>query len=435
MIEMQIVSHMRSVKIILAFAALLLTYASVAQERDTLRLPVSAEERRDTLPVSDCGVQLPDSLAHLLREEEQRDSVLTLLFAGDIMGHDGQIASAYDDSTGTWSYESIFSFIAPLISDADIAIGNLEVTLGGAPYKGYPQFSSPDALAVASRNAGFDILVTANNHAADRGPKGIFRTIRVLDSLGIKHTGTWNSSEERDTLAPLMITRDSITIALLSYTYGTNGIVVPPPATVAYIDTLRAATDIAGADLKGADATIIFVHWGIEYDTLPSAGQKQTAAAYLNSGADIIIGSHPHVLQPMIADTGSCRLSKPVVWSMGNFVSNQRARRRDGGAMVRIEMALQGDSVVITDAGYLLTWVYTPTEAGKRKYYILPCAEYENQPEFFQSSSDYDAMMLFVKDARRLLDRENVGFGEMTFDGRWKKVKREHEPPPEPEKG
>ncbi|MDX9902569.1 MAG: CapA family protein [Bacteroidales bacterium] len=428
-------NHMRSVKIILPLIGLLLTLAAAAQQRDTLLLPPAAGLQQDTVPVPAPGAHAPDTLLRLSSEEQERDSVLTLLFTGDIMGHDGQIASAFDDSTGTWSYESVFRYVAPLISDADLAIGNLEVTLGGPPYKGYPQFSSPDALAEACRNAGFDILVTANNHAADRGPRGIFRTIRVLDSLGIRHTGTWNSSEERDTLSPLMINHDSITIALLSYTYGTNGIVVPPPATVAYIDTLRAAADIAGAGLKGADATVIFVHWGIEYDTLPSARQKQTAAAFLNSGSDIVIGSHPHVLQPMIADTGSCRLSKPVVWSMGNFVSNQRTRRRDGGAMIRIELALQGDTVVITDAGYVLTWVYTPTEEGKRKYYILPCAEFEDQPEFFRSSSDYDAMMLFVRDARRLLDSENSGFTEITFDGRWKKVKRDYEAPAEPENG
>ncbi len=432
---MHIPNRMRYIKIIMPLAALLLTIASEAQKHENLPRPAMAEEWHDTLPVPDCGVLLPDTLAPCLQGGPERDSVLTLLFAGDIMGHDGQIASAYDDSTGTWSYESVFSFVAPLISDADIAIGNLEVTLGGAPYKGYPRFSSPDALAVACRNAGFDILVTANNHAADRGPKGIFRTIRVLDSLGIRHTGTWNSSEERDTLSPLMMNRDSITLALLSYTYGTNGIVVPPPATVAYIDTVRAATDIAAADGKDADATVIFVHWGIEYDTLPSPLQKQTAAAFLRSGADMVIGSHPHVLQPMIADTSSCQIRNPVVWSLGNFVSNQRTRRRDGGAMVRIEMTLHGDSAVITGAGYLLTWVYTPTEAGKRKYYILPCAEYENQPEFFQSESDYNAMMLFVNDARRLLDSENTGFREMTFNGRWEEVKRDDEPPPEPENG
>lgn len=182
---------------------------------------------------------------------QEADSILSLLFAGDIMGHDGQIAAARDDSTGTYSYDSVFKYISPLISAVDVATGNLEVTLGGSPYRGYPAFSSPDELAVACRNAGFDILGTANNHSADRGPRGIFRTIRVLDSLGIRHTGTWFSPEERDILSPLMIGHESMRIALLAYTYGTNGIVVPPPATVAYIDTVRAAADIKGRLPRG----------------------------------------------------------------------------------------------------------------------------------------------------------------------------------------
>ncbi|MRR19321.1 CapA family protein [bacterium] len=355
------------------------------------------------------------------------DSVLTLLFAGDIMGHDGQIASALDDSTGIYSYDSVFKYISTFVSGADIAIGNLEVTLGGPPYKGYPAFSSPDALAAACRNAGFDILVTANNHSADRGTKGIARTIRMLDSLEIRHTGTWISGEARDSLLPLMICHDSMKIALLSYTYGTNGIVVPPPAIVSYIDTVRAAAEISSSLDAGADRTIIFIHWGTEYDTLPDLQQKKTASALLRSGADIIIGSHPHVLQPMIAESDSCGLRNPVVWSMGNFVSNQRTRRRDGGAMIRVDLQVKGDTTVISDAGYVLTWVYTPTEEGKRKFYILPCATFENTPEFFQTSSQYEEMMVFIRDARRLLDSLNRGFTEMTFSGgNWVRVPRQN---------
>ena len=126
---------------------------------------------------------------------QERDSVLTLLFTGDIMGHDGQIASARDDSTGAYAYDTVFSYVAPLMNGVDVAIGNLEVTLGGPPYRGYPAFSSPDELAAACCNAGFDILGTANNHSADRGSRGIQRTIKVLDSLGIRHTGTWVSPD------------------------------------------------------------------------------------------------------------------------------------------------------------------------------------------------------------------------------------------------
>ena len=348
---------------------------------------------------------------------QEADSVIVLMFTGDIMGHDGQISSAYNDSTGTYCYDSVFNYVSPLISAADIATGNLEVTLGGEPYKGYPAFSSPDELAVACRNAGFDILTNANNHAADRGSKGIVRTIRVLDSLNIRHTGTWVSSEARDTLSPLMINKYGIRLALLSYTYGTNGIVVPPPALVSYIDTIRISDDIRASVNEGADMVIVSVHWGTEYDTLPSPEQKRTAAAIFRSGADIIIGSHPHVIQPMTATVDSTGLTGPVVWSMGNFVSNQRQKRRDGGAMVSLELTKRGDKVFITEAGYILTWVYTPAENGKRKFYILPCSEFEDKPEFFQKSADYDAMMLFVNDARRLLNTSNTGFGEIIDAG------------------
>jgi poly-gamma-glutamate capsule biosynthesis protein CapA/YwtB (metallophosphatase superfamily) len=378
---------MRFLKICIFLVTLLLSRLSAGQDADTVpAIPFASQEA---------------------------DSVLIVMFTGDIMGHDGQISSAYDDSTGTYSYDSVFKYISPLISAADIAIGNLEVTLGGKPYKGYPAFSSPDELALACRDAGFDILTTANNHAADRGPKGIARTIRVLDSLNIKHTGTWTDSQARDTLSPLMITENGISLALLSYTYGTNGIVVPPPEVVSYIDTIRIGNDIKASAERGADLVVVSVHWGTEYDTLPSSEQKQLAAAIFRSGADIIIGSHPHVIQPMIASVDSTGLAEPVVWSMGNFVSNQRQRRRDGGSMICLELTKRGDQVFITEAGYILTWVYTPTENEKRKFYILPCSEYEDIPDFFQSPANYDAMINFVSDARRLLNSSNTGFGEI----------------------
>ncbi|MRR24454.1 CapA family protein, partial [bacterium] len=335
------------------------------------------------------------------------------------------LESARNDSTGAYEYESVFRHIAPFISAADVAIGNLEVTLGGPPYRGYPAFSSPDELALACRNAGFDLLGTANNHSADRGSKGIFRTIRVLDSLDIRHTGTWRSQEERDIISPLIICHDSLRIALLAYTYGTNGIIVPPPATVAYIDTLRAATDFKRAEWLDADLTVVFIHWGTEYDTLPSAEQKKTASALLRAGADIIIGSHPHVVQPVTAEADSSGIRNPVVWSMGNFVSNQRTRRRDGGLMIRIDIAANRNMPVISDAGYVLTWVYTPVENGKQRFYILPCTEFEKKPEFFQTTEDYNTMMLYIRDARRLLDNHGKVFREMTLSGgKWTGVDR-----------
>src|SRR5512133_3369864 len=384
------------------------------ERMNRLRLILSAA----TVSVTVClSGQQKDSTLTVLTSCEKTDSTLTILFAGDIMGHDMQITSARDDSTGTYSYDSVFKYIRPVIEGNDIAVGNLEVTLGGSPYKGYPAFSSPDALALACRNAGFDALMTANNHSADRGPKGITRTVRVLDSLNFPHTGTWTDSVARDTLPPLTLKAKGISVAMLNYTYGTNGIVVPPPRVVSYIDTVRISNDILKSREKGAGFVVVFIHWGNEYDSVPSPLQELTAKAIFKGGADIIIGSHPHVLQPMHAKADSSGLCNPVVWSMGNFVSNQRKRRSDGGAMVRMELKKEGDKTLITSAGYILTWVWSPLENGRRKFYILPCSEFEENRGFFQSSSAYDAMTVFIKDSRRLLNGSNTGFTELIYAG------------------
>jgi len=408
---------MNRLRILLSAAIVLVTVCLNGQKKDSTLTVLNCGAQTDsTLTILDSGKKI-DSILTILNSGQKTDSTLTILFAGDIMGHDGQIASARDDSTGTYSYDSVFKYIRPVIGDADFAVGNLEVTLGGAPYKGYPAFSSPDAFAVACKYAGFDALMTANNHSADRGPKGIARTVRVLDSLDIPHTGTWTDTVARDTLTPLMLKAKGISVAMLNYTYGTNGIVVPPPRIVSYIDTLRIISDILTSREKGADLVVVFIHWGNEYDSLPSPLQVQTAKAIFNGGADIIIGSHPHVLQPMHATADSSGLSDPVVWSMGNFVSNQRKRRSDGGAMVRIELEKEGDRTLIKSAGYILTWVWSPLEDGKRKFYILPCSEFEGNREFFQSSSALDAMTLFIKDSRRLLGGTSPGFSELISAG------------------
>ncbi|NMB50945.1 MAG: CapA family protein, partial [Bacteroidales bacterium] len=157
---------------------------------------------------------------------------ISLLFIGDIMGHDTQIWSAENRETKQYDYNDVFDHIRSEISEADLSFANLEVTLAGPPYKGYPQFSSPAALAVACKNAGIDCLVTANNHSVDRGLDGINRTIMRLDSIGISHTGTFVNRAAKDSLQPLILTRNGISVALLNYTYGTNGIRIPEPAIV-----------------------------------------------------------------------------------------------------------------------------------------------------------------------------------------------------------
>jgi poly-gamma-glutamate synthesis protein (capsule biosynthesis protein) len=348
---------------------------------------------------------------------------ISLLFLGDIMGHNEQIWSAEDRETRAYNYDDVFQYIKNEISEADISVANFEVTLAGPPYKGYPEFSSPASLAVACKNAGIDIFVTANNHAADRGKKGILSTLFRLDSIGIPHTGTFPDPVARDTLYPMIIEKNGFSLALLNYTYGTNGITVPPPVIVNMLDKSTVAGDIEKAKSKNPDAIIIFLHWGTEYDTIPSKIQTDLADFFFNNGVDLIIGSHPHVLQKMNRMRSTTEMKdRIVVYSLGNFVSNQRRTRTDGGAMVRIELAKKADSLYVSDAGYYLTWVHTPIENYRKKFFILPCSKFENKPEFFAKPEDYKKMRTFIKNSRNLLYNQNTGINEFIFSGgNWRK--------------
>ena len=343
---------------------------------------------------------------------------LSLLFIGDIMGHDEQIWSAENRETHTFDYDDVFRYIKPVISEADIAIANFEVTLGGPPYMGYPQFSSPPALAAACKNAGIDYMVTANNHAADRGKNGITGTINRLDSLGIPHTGTFLNSTSRDSLYPLMFKKNGISIALLNYTYGTNGINVPEPVIVNILEKNVITEDIKKAKSKNPDITILFLHWGTEYDTVPSKIQTDLAEYFFSLGVDLVIGSHPHVLQKMVwSKNASGGKDGIVVYSMGNFVSNQRKPKTDGGAIVRIEFTKSDNQFKISDAGYYLTWVYTPIEKYRKKFFILPCSQFENYPDFFSKPDEYSQMKNFIMGARSLLYKQNINIREKIYNG------------------
>jgi poly-gamma-glutamate synthesis protein (capsule biosynthesis protein) len=337
---------------------------------------------------------------------------------GDIMGHIEQIWSAEDRVKHIYDYDTVFTYIKEVIEEADIAIANLEVTLAGPPYSGYPGFNSPSALAAACKNAGIDCMVMANNHAADRRSAGIAKTIHVLDSLGIQHTGTFTDRDEREKLYPLMLEKNNFKLALLNYTYGTNGITVKNPSVINTIDRETIAKDIEKASLKRPDVIIVFLHWGNEYETIPSKSQYDLTDFIFEKGADIIIGSHPHVLQKMILTRNSYnRKGNVAVYSLGNFISNQQKTKTRGGAMARIEITKTGNDVVITDADYYLTWVYSPIEKYRKRFYVIPCSEYENKAYFFRDSVQYDKMKSFLKDSRSLLYNQNVNIYEMIYNG------------------
>jgi len=341
---------------------------------------------------------------------------ISLLFAGDVMGHDSQIASAYNAGTKTYDYTPCFQFMKPYIESVDVAIANLEVTLAGPPYKGYPEFSSPDALATTLKDIGFDALVTANNHCVDRGKQGLERTIAVLDSFEIAHTGTFVDTVNRLNDSPLIIEKNGFKLALLNYTYGTNGIAVPKSNVVNLLDTAIMKQDIIKAKEFEPDAIIVFTHWGSEYQSLPSKKEKDITEFCFAQGVKLVIGAHPHVIQPMEWRKESNQF---VAYSLGNFVSGQRKRYTDGGAMAYIELQkinYRADSSVTTvdSAGYYLQWVYRTADMN-RDYYMLPAAKVEHDSiSFIKDVTSKASFKTFVENSRLLYRKYNKDVLEMT---------------------
>ena len=309
-----------------------------------------------------------------------RKNSLRIVFAGDVMGHDSQINAAYIDSSDSYDYRSCFSYLKPYLQQADIAVANLEVTLAGPPYKGYPRFSSPDALLDGLMKAGFNVLVNANNHALDRGSEGLERTQEVTGRKGMILTGSFISSGHREQTYPLILEKNDIMLAMLNYTYGTNGLQADTPNIVNYIDTLMIQRDIEKVKLVEPDFVIASVHWGKEYQRQEDALQRELAGFLFRQGVDVIIGSHPHVIQPVkYIQTDTC-FHQLVVYSLGNFISNQRDRYRDGGIIFGLELE-KTDRTRISGFDYLPVWVHKPLQGDKRNFQLIPANIPEDEIE------------------------------------------------------
>lgn len=346
---------------------------------------------------------------------------LKVIFAGDLMGHGPQHKAART-ADSSYDYTPCFRFVEDYIKSADLAIVNLEVTLAGPPYTGYPQFSSPRELALAAKNAGFDIMTTANNHCMDRGKEGLERTLRVLDTLGIPHLGTYRDREQHDLEHPLMVERNGVRLALLCYTYGTNGIEVQKPNVVNFIDTLEMARDLRVAKEKGADFVITLIHWGIEYALKANAEQEQTARWLLERGCDAVIGGHPHVVQNFTLDANlhNDRYPEIVVYSMGNLVSNQRDVNCDGGIMIELDLQKNFFDTRVVGCRYMPYWVHRGTFDGLYQYYIVPSTDAVEYPDSYQVSGDLlQALQRFSTNTRTRLDSCALSGGANIFEHRF----------------
>lgn len=309
---------------------------------------------------------IPDSL-----------STATICIIGDLMCHSTQFNYARVDAD-SFDFTGVYKEVKKYLSDADLTFGNLEtVTVGkSVGYSGYPYFNTPDDFVYALKDAGFDLLITANNHALDQGWDGVKRTIEVINENEIHHTGTFKSQEDRDSIRIFEI--NSIRIAILAYSENTNGLPIPSDKkfSINLIDEEVIKRDILSARMNNADVVLVHFHYGPEYNREPSDYQKEIVQKTIEAGADIIIGGHPHVIQPFdYFKTNNAKLDSGfVAYSLGNFISNQRWRYSDAGVILNLEISknITKDSVFISSVEYIPTWVFKGnTEKGK-EYIILP---------------------------------------------------------------
>ncbi|MCL2259894.1 MAG: CapA family protein [Fibromonadales bacterium] len=336
-----------------------------------------------------------------------QETELRIIFAGDLMGHTTQINAAQREAKGKgYNYKPFYQYFKSYFSAADLAVINLEHTLAGPPYAGYPQFSSPDESIFAIKDAGFDLVATANNHSLDRGKQGLERTVSVLDSIGMKHFGIYRDTAEKKANYPLIVEKNNIKLAFLNYTYGTNMLVEEEPNIVNRIDSAQILTDIKKAQNESPDFIIAFMHWGNEYENKENEAQRELAQFMALNGVNMIIGSHPHVVQPLgkIYVPGY-KDSVLVMYSLGNFISNQRDRYKDGGIIFEATLLKNEHRTKVINHGYVPFWVYRFTKDKGQTFRLLPdckaneppCKGYKMKPE------DRAAMKLFFEDTNKNL--------------------------------
>lgn len=302
---------------------------------------------------------------------------------GDVMMHTPQLPGAFDKKANRYNFNPFFAEVKPILEQGDWVIANLETPMGGAEfgYSGYPQFNAPVELGEALKAAGFNIITNANNHSLDQGEAGILRTIENLKALDVPFKGTAASQEEAD--SAVLSEKNGIVMGVLAYTYGTNGIPIPEgkPYLVSLIDEEKIKADIKKLRDAGADFITVSLHFGTEYQITPNDEQKRLARSLVAAGADIIAGSHPHVVQPyeVVETTDENGHAKKglIIYSMGNFISNQRGDSKDYGVIFKVNVRknMTDGTVDFTDIESIPTWVHRYKPDNSYRYRVLPIEE------------------------------------------------------------
>ena len=258
--------------------------------------------------------------------KEEKIETITLKAGGDLMANMGQTQYAYNKGGGSYDFSDSFMYISDFISDADIAIANYETTTDpNVPYAGHPRFNAPAEYLNAIKEAGFDIVTTANNHSLDNDIEGVNTTIEAIQDAGLDHVGT--RAEDDDTRF-IIKEVGNIKLAFLSYTFGCNGKedlfqVREEVPEVNYLHEDQIKDDIKKAKAKGADFVVVYPHWGIELRSNADPSQIELGRKMIDWGADLVIGNHPHVVEPYEEYETEDGRKGFIAYACGNFISIQ----------------------------------------------------------------------------------------------------------------
>ena len=341
----------------------------------------------------------------------------TMTALGDSLCHNTQYWDAHNKATDEYDFSYVYEDIRDYTKYSDITIGSLETTFAGKErgYSNYPTFNTPDSLATALKNIGVDIISLAGNHALDYGYTGLCRTIDVLDDAGISHLGTYKTAEDQEKI--LIKNVKGVKIAFINYTYGTNGIPIPSGKEycVNLIDKTLIKKQIEQAKEQKVDIIVACMHWGTEYRTSANSEQKELADFLFKNGVDVILGNHPHVLEPMgkrnITLEDGTEKEVFVVYALGNFTADQRDEITRDSAILNLTITKNLDGKITIDkADYVPIYMYKNPNASTHKFKILDIEktinEYENGVNTAIGSNTYNNLKKQLEKIKSILGEE-----------------------------
>ena len=326
---------------------------------------------------------------------DSETSYVKLMFVGDLPINKRVVESAYRSKTHTYDFQPIFHYIRPYLNLGDIVVGNLETTIGTPPYGKFPQYSSPKEIATSLKYAGFNLLMTANGKSVYQNSKTWETQHKILDKVRIQNIGAFADIEDKFTKNPLIIEKKGIKIGFLNYMDGLEKNIASKPI-VNSVDIISIKKDIALAKERGAEFIVIYMNWGAEFELKSSYSQQILANKLIQSGADLIVGTHPHVVQEMNV-TGIYENTEKVkevftIYSLGDFLSTANNTKVNSSAIFEIVISKdkKNKSVKIEDYGYIPTYCYSYNFEGKLTWTIVPVRQVELNNIEIQFMSQYD---------------------------------------------